>query len=181
MNKQKFLIQGAGGHAKVVVDVVDKMSNAEVQGIFDDHADSSKRVLDYPVLGDAEKLVEAAKASDGEFIVAIGDNKIRRKLFPTHTFAGFFIFHSFSHFSKPQIFFSRNREVQKHKFENKVQKQLRKKVEKKSEIFFGKIHTKSWWSTHKSWWRGFYRETGGGFQNPEKNLVNLRSTNPGNS
>jgi len=81
MSKQKFLIQGAGGHAKVVVDVIDKMSDADIQGVFDDYAEASKKVLDYPILGDAEKLVEAAKASDCEFIVAIGDNKVRRKLF----------------------------------------------------------------------------------------------------
>lgn len=67
---EQVIIIGAGGHAKVVEDII-KLSGDIVFGFLDD--DTSKS----GVLG---KVSECIKYSDKSFIIAIGSNAVRKKI-----------------------------------------------------------------------------------------------------
>lgn len=68
---KKLAIIGAGGHGKVVADIAEK--NGYNQIVFlDDY--STGECAGYPIVGTSQYFEEL---SDFEFIVAIGNNKIR--------------------------------------------------------------------------------------------------------
>lgn len=73
MHKEVIII-GAGGHGKVVADIVEK-SGDKVCGFLDDGA--CGEVFGYKVLGGTEEL---NKYIDKEFFIAIGNNAIRKKI-----------------------------------------------------------------------------------------------------
>lgn len=76
--QKKVIIIGAGGHARVIADII-KKSNDEIVGFLDDNAKiQGKTIFDGKiVLGDtSEKSVK--KYSDCYFIIGIGSNRIRR-------------------------------------------------------------------------------------------------------
>ncbi len=67
-------LYGASGHAKVIIDILAERS-IDIQGVFDDDI-KKKDISGYPVTSvpsDIETL-------DGQFIISIGDNKIRKNL-----------------------------------------------------------------------------------------------------
>lgn len=74
MSKEVIVI-GAGGHGKVIADIVEK-SGDKVLGFLDDNCKSEK-VLKYPVLGKPEDCI---KYKDKEFFIAIGNNAVRKRL-----------------------------------------------------------------------------------------------------
>lgn len=80
MNKDVVII-GAGGHAKVIADIIVK-SNDEVIGFLDDDQTLSPNIIDrYKLIGtiaDCEKIQR--KNPDFQFIIAIGNNHIRTKV-----------------------------------------------------------------------------------------------------
>lgn len=71
----KLVIIGACGHGKVIADIAEKCGY-QVAGFLDDDKEK-KSCLEYSVLGSIE---DASKYSDCEFIVAIGDARIREKV-----------------------------------------------------------------------------------------------------
>lgn len=76
--QKKVIIIGAGGHARVIADII-KKSNDEIIGFLDDNVEIQGRTIfdDKKVLGDtSEKSVK--KYSDCYFIIGIGSNRIRR-------------------------------------------------------------------------------------------------------
>jgi UDP-perosamine 4-acetyltransferase/acetyltransferase EpsM len=79
MNKEVLVI-GAGGHAKVVIDVL-RACGWEVYALFDD--DVQKQGVPFygiPVRGlTADALAYAAQHNVSRFIVAIGNNAVRQK------------------------------------------------------------------------------------------------------
>ena len=75
MNK-KVIIIGAGGHAKVIADIVLK-SNDILVGFLDDHLEKGTHILGYEVLGDSSC---AHLYQDCYFIIGIGSNKVRYTL-----------------------------------------------------------------------------------------------------
>ncbi|MBR6593617.1 MAG: acetyltransferase [Clostridia bacterium] len=75
--KKQLLIIGAGGHGRVVADIA-KLRGYENVGFLDDRSDGGA-VDGYPVLGDTNAF-EAYKENCA-FIVAIGDNCARRRLY----------------------------------------------------------------------------------------------------
>ena len=79
----KVVVIGAGGHGKVVADAV-MQSGAEVIGFLDDDlACEGRLILGRPWLGTLENI--AAYAAQGcRFIIAVGNNKIRRKIAEAH-------------------------------------------------------------------------------------------------
>ena len=79
----KILIIGAGGHGKVVCDIA-KTLYKEV--LFVDDEKVGQEILSCPVICSVE---EALKMEACDFIVAIGGNKTREKLFYTFLNAGF--------------------------------------------------------------------------------------------
>ena len=79
----KILIIGAGGHGKVVCDIA---KNLYKEVIFVDDHKIGQEILSCPV---AYSVEEALKQEPCDFIVAIGSNEIREKLFYTFLNAGF--------------------------------------------------------------------------------------------
>lgn len=73
MSKSVIII-GAGGHAKVVADIVEK-SGDKVLGFLDDHFDKGQELLGYPILGHVD---EVTQFKEHYFVVAIGDNYTRK-------------------------------------------------------------------------------------------------------
>lgn len=73
-------IFGAGGHAKVIVDIAEQ-AGIKIFGIFDDNSNAPKSVLSYSVLGGAEELIKAhAENPDLVVVIAIGNNTARKRV-----------------------------------------------------------------------------------------------------
>lgn len=80
MNKKRVIVFGAGGHAKVVVDVLEQMESYQIAGLVDDSPELKGTVRgDYSVLGNRDDLAGMSGAGIDGVIVALGDN-YRRKL-----------------------------------------------------------------------------------------------------
>lgn len=75
MNKQVVII-GAGGHGKVIADIVQK-SGDRVLGFLDDNTALPEKIEGIPVLGCADDYI---KYPDAEFIIAIGNAAMRRQI-----------------------------------------------------------------------------------------------------
>ncbi|MBT3315396.1 MAG: acetyltransferase [Anaerolineae bacterium] len=77
---ENILILGAGGHAKVIVDIVEQEGKYNLVGIIDQNLAEKEPLLSYPLLGKEEDLPKLIKehAIKG-IIIAIGDNFIRSK------------------------------------------------------------------------------------------------------
>jgi acetyltransferase EpsM len=71
----KVTIIGAGGHAKVVAEAIRLQGLFEVEQFIDDAANSPRELLGYRVLSGFYTLENCL------FVVAIGDNKIRKEKF----------------------------------------------------------------------------------------------------
>ncbi|MBI4200762.1 MAG: acetyltransferase [Chloroflexi bacterium] len=79
MSQQRVLVYGAGGHGKVVVDILERMGRYEIAGIVDDdHQGKGLRFLGYPILGGLDTLLE--HGSQSLLVLAIGDNEARDRL-----------------------------------------------------------------------------------------------------
>jgi sugar O-acyltransferase (sialic acid O-acetyltransferase NeuD family) len=73
----RVLILGAGGHAKVVADIL-QLQGVELVGFLDDNPSlSGTRVLDVPVLGGLNQIARYASV---QVILGIGSNRTRQKL-----------------------------------------------------------------------------------------------------
>lgn len=75
--KERIFVFGASGHAKVVIDVIERQGLYEIAFLVDDDP-SLKGVtfFGYPVIGGKDELVAADRVGAG--IVAIGSNRARR-------------------------------------------------------------------------------------------------------
>ncbi len=78
---ENILILGAGGHAKVIVDIVEEAGKYNLVGILDQNFAEKEPLLGYPLLGKEEDLPKLIKehAIRG-IIIAIGDNFIRSEV-----------------------------------------------------------------------------------------------------
>lgn len=83
---KNIVIIGSGGHAKVIADIILKrkeMLNERINiiGFLDDNFQSLnyKEIFNIPILGDT-KLINEFNNKDYEYIIAIGNNLIRKKI-----------------------------------------------------------------------------------------------------
>lgn len=78
---KKVVIIGAGGHAKVIADIVDKSQDI-LLGFLDDNLEKGKTVIcDYKVLGKIEEVLQLKEQDENiEFVIAIGNNNIRKEI-----------------------------------------------------------------------------------------------------
>lgn len=79
--KTELIIIGASGHGKVVADLAEKCGY-RVKGFLDDNP-NIKEHFGYPVLGEVRVAEEWSADRDWklcEYVIAIGDNAIRRKI-----------------------------------------------------------------------------------------------------
>ena len=86
----KILILGAGGHGKVLADLIDQLAAWEAVGFLDDDpAKHCARVLDIPVLGPTISLAATAeKAGATAVALGFGDNQVREEYFARALAAG---------------------------------------------------------------------------------------------
>lgn len=75
MNKSVIIV-GAGGHGKVIADIVQK-SGDQLMGFLDDNPQIGDSFIGFPVLGSVE---EFRKFREAEYIIAIGNAAIREKI-----------------------------------------------------------------------------------------------------
>lgn len=82
LTKEPLLIFGASGHAKVVIDLVEKSDTHFVKWLADDNAAlQGSGVYGYLVLGGREALLGASELLSGRsVVVAIGNNRIRAEI-----------------------------------------------------------------------------------------------------
>ncbi len=72
------VIVGAGGHGKVIADIVVK-SGQNLRGFLDDNRSLSDNVLGFPILGAVSDIPLWAERGC-RFLLAIGNNEVRRRL-----------------------------------------------------------------------------------------------------
>lgn len=72
------MIVGSSGHAKVVIDIVERMERYRIAGLIDDFRPAGEAISGYAVLGKVAdiKLLAERHALNG-ILVAIGDNQAR--------------------------------------------------------------------------------------------------------
>jgi sugar O-acyltransferase (sialic acid O-acetyltransferase NeuD family) len=76
--KEKLVVFGAGGHAKVVIDIIEQQETYEIAGLLDDDPKhGGKRFFGYPVLGTRADLPALISTQLCHAIVTIGDNASR--------------------------------------------------------------------------------------------------------
>ena len=79
MGRQRILVYGAGGHAKVVIDILERTEQYEITGIVDDDpARTGNNFCGHPVLGGLDFLLE--HGPEERVVLAIGDNSARERL-----------------------------------------------------------------------------------------------------
>lgn len=78
---KKILIIGASGHAKVIIDIIEKRNEYEIIGFIDSYKKPNQKVMTYNILGDEKlipKLMKTKNVIGG--VIAIGDNWSRKKV-----------------------------------------------------------------------------------------------------
>jgi len=74
----KIIVYGASGHAKVLLDVLERMSEYEIVGLLDDNPElAGGEVFGHQVLGGWDVLSELKTLGVDAGVVGIGDNRIR--------------------------------------------------------------------------------------------------------
>ncbi|MCG8502956.1 MAG: acetyltransferase [Firmicutes bacterium] len=73
-----IVVFGAGGHAKVVIDMIEKQGDFKVIGLIDPYKTQSEKQFGYSILANHEDFSILNKVFGG--IVAIGDNWIRHRV-----------------------------------------------------------------------------------------------------
>ena len=76
--KEKLIVFGAGGHAKVVIDIIEQQGQYEIAGLLDDDPrHMGTRFFGYPALGTRAELPGLLSQQLCHAIVTIGDNASR--------------------------------------------------------------------------------------------------------
>ena len=80
--KKKIVVIGASGHAKVIIDIIEREDKYEVLGLIDSYKEKGGKTFGYAILGTEKILPQLIEEEDlfGGFL-AIGDNYIRKELF----------------------------------------------------------------------------------------------------
>ena len=76
---EKIIVFGAGGHAKAVIDVIEKAGLYEITGILDSYKTPGSVMYGYEILGDEQVIANRGEQINGG-IIAIGDNYIRSQV-----------------------------------------------------------------------------------------------------
>lgn len=76
---KSVVVFGAGGHAKVVIDIIEKSGQYEIAGLIDQHKPVGSEFCGYRVIGNESELLRHKEKWDGG-IVAVGDNWSRARI-----------------------------------------------------------------------------------------------------
>lgn len=71
---ESYAIYGAGGHAKVIVDLI-KLLDGHIECIFDDNYTANPSFVGIPV-----HQYDPEQCKDAKIIIAIGDNEVRKTI-----------------------------------------------------------------------------------------------------
>lgn len=96
-SKQKTVIIGAGGHAKVIIDILQHDSSIEIIGCTD--KSEKPQIMGIPLLGDDSILPTLFADDIRHAFVAIGDNKLRYKIAVQVEKLGFTLINAISPFA----------------------------------------------------------------------------------
>ncbi|ORC46102.1 transferase [Burkholderia sp. A27] len=78
---QDIVLVGSSGHAKVVIDIVEKAGRYRIAGLIDGFRTPGEETLGYPVLGGPSDLPALNARFDLKgALVAIGDNSVRARV-----------------------------------------------------------------------------------------------------
>lgn len=87
---KRVVVYGAGGHGKVVMDILERDPEVEIAGWLDDGPGRKGQVVfDHPVLGGMECVAELMEKRIDHVVVAIGDNETRDRIARGLAEAGF--------------------------------------------------------------------------------------------
>ena len=75
-----IVVWGGGGHGHVVVDLLRVLGGWDIVGILDNRNPPGARIMDVPVLGDADQLPRLRGGGIENVVVAIGDFAARSKM-----------------------------------------------------------------------------------------------------
>ena len=92
MNKRtKLLLIGAGAHSHVVIDILLQNNDYEIVGCLDRSylADKNVQIYGVRVIGDDDKMQEVFKSGVTKVHIALGENRLRNKLFDMAVNIGF--------------------------------------------------------------------------------------------
>ncbi len=81
----EVIIIGASGHGKVIADIIEK-SGDKVFGFLDDNV-LAEKVVGYNILG---TVADCEKYKDKNFIIAIGNNKIRKQIAQKYNYLNYY-------------------------------------------------------------------------------------------
>ncbi|MEK3881795.1 acetyltransferase [Paenibacillus sp. PL2-23] len=76
---KSIIVFGAGGHAKCLIDTVEKQGEYQIVGLLDGGKPAGSHVYGYEILGSEQWLAEHAAHVEG-MIIAIGDNWLRGRI-----------------------------------------------------------------------------------------------------
>ncbi|MCM3290274.1 acetyltransferase [Paenibacillus sp. MER 180] len=96
-SKHKTVIIGAGGHAKVIIDILQHDSSIEIIGCAD--KSEKPQIMGIPLLGDDSILPTLFADDIRHAFVAIGDNKLRYKIAVQVEKLGFTLINAISPFA----------------------------------------------------------------------------------
>lgn len=81
MPPENIVIAGSSGHAKVVIDIVEREGRYRIAGLLDRHHPRGEKLLGYQVLGADEELPSLVDTYNLKgVVVAIGDNLVRSEV-----------------------------------------------------------------------------------------------------
>ncbi len=81
ISKENIIIIGASGHAKVIIDIIEKCDLYNIVGFIDSYKPKESKLLNYSILGTEENILELSdKYNFKHAIIAIGDNWVRKKM-----------------------------------------------------------------------------------------------------
>ena len=79
---KKVIVIGASGHSKVIIDIIELQKKYEIVGLVDSFKNKTHVIYNYKVLGTEKDISQLIKAHNiYGFIIAIGDNFTRMRLF----------------------------------------------------------------------------------------------------
>lgn len=76
---KNVIIIGTGGHAKVIVDIIEK-SGDNIVGFLDQNRSLGEQVLGYRVIGSETEDLSCYQKDNTFFVIGIGDNEKRKNL-----------------------------------------------------------------------------------------------------
>ena len=77
---KNIAIIGAGGHAKVIIDIINELNIYNIIGIFDDNKTGS--FSNIPILGKSNEINDVNKKNSiDSYIIGIGNDKVRKDIY----------------------------------------------------------------------------------------------------